>query len=600
MNERRYYIIGVVVILPLIYIVKLFGLQVIDDTYRQEAEKNIIDREVKYPYRGLIYDRNGELLVYNEPVYDLEVIPREASINDTARFCAIFGITRNELKNKLEQAKNYSPVKPSVVIEKISNKRFAGIQDQLNNFPGFRVKARTQRAYPHSSLANALGYTGEISKAQLVKDTTNYYSQGDFIGISGIEAKYEPSLRGKLGVEYKLVNVMGVEQGSFKNGLYDTTSRPGIDLISSIDLELQKYGERLMNGKTGSIVAIEPETGEILAMVSAPSYDPNLLTGKDFGKNYTRLSADTSKPLFVRPTMAMYPPGSMFKTVQSLIALQEDVIGPDDRIYCSGSLIGDHAPPGYYNITKGIRLSSNNFFYKVFRRIINQNESSNTYVDSRLGLEKWYEYIKAFGMGHKLSVDIPSEKSGYVPTPAYYDRIYGENRWKFSTIYSLSIGQGELLVTPVQMANLAATIANKGYFYTPHLVKGIGEDNITPAAFSEKNYTGVDSVHFNVVQDAMEEVVLYGTGQYRAKLKDISVCGKTSTVENPHGEDHSGFMAFAPKENPKIAIAVYVENAGQGARAAASIASLMIEKYIKGGTDRPWIEEYALKGDFIY
>ncbi len=598
-NIRRYAIQIAFIVIGLLFLIKLFSIQVLDSNYQIAAENNVVEKVVQYPFRGLIYDRNGKLLVYNEPVYDLEVIPKEVAIKDTAAFCGVFNITEQEFVEKLQKAKKYSSVKPSVFLKQISNKNFAFVQEFLVDYPGFRIQAKSDRGYSRKVMANALGYIGEINKSQLNRDSMRmYYRQGDNIGITGIESKYEPLLRGKTGVQFKLVNVRGVEKGAFKDGELDTLSTPGENLQVTIDLDLQEYGETLMAGKVGSLVAIEPETGDILSIISAPTYNPDDLSGKDYGKNYSSLNTDSLRPLFNRPIMAMYPPGSIFKTVQSLIGMQEGVLTPKTTYYCGDAPIGDHAPPGYYDLHKALEKSSNQYFYKAFRAIINQGVSANTFTDSQLGLEKWSNYVEKFGLGKPLGIDIPSERGGYIPTPSYYDKIYGEGRWKFSTIYSLSIGQGEMLITPIQMANLAAIIANKGYYVTPHIIKSIGEHGGMPQKYVQKNDVGINPDYFNVVHDAMADAI-YGTAG-RAAMKDIVICGKTGTAENPHGEDHSVFMAFAPKENPKIAIAVYVENAGWGGRAAASTASLMIEKYLKGCVERVSLEEYVLKGEFIY
>lgn len=598
-ENRKYLIMGVIILSGIIFIIRLFSIQVMDSSYRLAAENNIIQKIIEYPYRGLIYDRNGELIVYNAPIYDLMVVPREVAVKDTVAFCEMFGITIEQFTTKIRDAYRYSSIKPSLFLEKLSNDEFAKAQDKLINYPGFYVMARTAREYPSKMLANALGYVGEVSKRQLERDSTKYYQQGDFIGISGIESQYELELRGKRGVRYKMVNVRGVEKGDFKDGMYDTLSIPGNNLVTSIDTKLQVYAEKLLAGKIGSVVAIEPSTGEILAFASGPSYDPSMLSGRYFSKNFNTLSMDSLRPLFNRPLMAMYPPGSMFKIVQSLVALQMQVLKPNELIYSDGTLIGDLAPNGQYDLIRAITLSSNNYYYKVFRRIINQENDPNTFIDSRIGLERWRQALALFGLGVTLPTDIPNVKSGFIPTVDYYDRVYGKNRWKFSNIYSLSIGQGEVLVTPLQMANLAAIMANRGYFYTPHMVKSIGEKGEKPAEFQKKNYVGVDSMHFPVVVDGMEAVVKVGSAR-RAYINDIIVCGKTSTVQNPHGPDHSGFMGFAPKDDPKIAIAVYVENTGWGGRASASIASLLIEYYLKGEVSRKALEDYVLKGEFLY
>lgn len=600
MNDSRKLVIGVVFLLVgVIYLVKLFTIQVVNGNYKSAAESNITKKIEEYPYRGLIYDRNMNLIVYNKPVYDLMVIPKEAQKTDTARFCQLFKITREEFTELTQKARKYSYVKPSAILKQLSAEEFAAVQDHLVDFPGFFINPRTVRSYPYPIMANALGYIAEIDRSRLERDTTKYYKSGDYIGKSGLEAKYEPYLKGKRGVRLKTVNVRGIEKGDYKGGEYDTLSVPGKNLVSTIDLTLQQYGEFLMKGKSGSIVAIEPSTGEILSIISGPNYDPNILTGREFSKSFAGLQKDSLVPLFNRPIMAQYPPGSMFKMVQALIGLQEGVVTPSSRFQCNRSLVACHGPHSNEDLKGAIRVSCNPYFYNTFRRIINQEVSQNTFEDSSEGLKLWNEYLDRFGLGHTLNIDIPGEKGGHVPRPSFYDRIYGEGRWKFSTIRSLSIGQGELGVSPLQMANLASIIANRGHFYTPHVIKKIGDGGKLPE-YEVRRETGVAPEHFTTVVDAMEEVVTYGTGSYRGKIKDIVVCGKTSTVQNPHGEDHSGFIAFAPKDNPQIAIAVYVENAGQGARAATAIATLMIEKYLKGEIQRKQIEDYVLKGKFIH
>lgn len=600
MIDLRKIIIRIAVILVgLIIIIKLFSIQVLSESYKLAAESNIVQRIIEYPYRGLIYDRTGKLLVVNNPIYDLMIVPMEVRVKDTAEFCSLLNIDKSGFINKYKEARSYSVIKPSVFIKQISNEDFARIQDRLVDFKGFYIQARSVREYPHATLSNALGYVGEISRSQLEQDTTGYYHMGDYIGISGIESSYEEELRGKRGVKYKMVNVRGIEKGSFKNGELDTLSEPGLDLMSTVNLDIQEYAEKLLAGKVGSLVAIEPSSGEILSIVSAPNYDPNLLTGRKFSDNFQILSSDTLVPLFNRAIMAMYPPGSMFKTIQSLVALQENVLDPEEEIYIDGTLIGDLAPTGYYDLRKGIQYSCNNYFFKVFRRIIEQGKNDNPYLDARIGLENWRNYVVKFGLGVAPDIDLPNPKSGYVPTVEYYDRVYGQNRWKFSNIYSLSIGQGETLITPLQMANLGAILANRGFYYSPHIIKSIGENGKPLEKYLKRNYVGIDSTNFIPVIEGMQEVVRSGSGR-RAYLADIPVCGKTSTIENPHGPDHSGFMAFAPMDHPRIAIAVYVENAGWGARAAASIASLVMEKYLTGVVKRKWLEDYALKGEFIY
>lgn len=594
MSRRSIIIQGVILLIGLVFSIRLFSIQVINDEYKLAAQNNIVQEIVAYPYRGLVTDRNGKLIVYNTPVYDLMIVPKEVNIEDSVAICNLFKIDHKSFIKKYNRARRYSKILASTFLEQVSNDEFAKFQDQLIDYPGFYALPRTIREYPENTLSNALGYVREISRSQLNRDKSNYYRSGDYIGMKGIELSYEEELRGKRGIEYKLVNVQGVVKGSFNDGLYDTASIPGKSIQLTIDSDLQRYAEILMEGKRGSVVALDPSNGEILAYVSAPSYDPNLLSGSSLGKNYNALLNNKEEPLFNRPIQAMYPPGSMFKTVQVLIAMQEGQLGPQEKINCDYSPMGDHAPKGMYDVSRAIALSSNTFLYKIFRRVMLQNENDNMYIDSRIGLEKWNNYVYGFGIGKTLGVDLPGEKRGNVPTVKYYDQVYGTNRWKFSNIYSLSIGQGELLVTPLQMANLGALLANRGYYFTPHIVKNI--DGVVSTK-SIKTNAGINANYYASIIEGMAKTVLSGTG-FRSRVPDLEICGKTSTVENPHGEDHSGFVAFAPKENPQIALAVYVENAGQGARAAAAISGLLIEKYIQGTVSRPWMEEYVLKGDF--
>jgi penicillin-binding protein 2 len=606
MNEGRKEIIQIVfVLLGLIFLIKLFSIQVLDGRFKDLARSNAIRKEIQYPVRGLIRDRNGKLIVYNQPEYDLLVILQEIEDFDSTRFCQVFDITKQELDARFKDL--YTLIKnrraneqqPTPFIRQLSHYDLAKIQDNISEFRGFFIQARTTRAYASPAAANALGYVSEISDSQLKKfKDDDIYRSGDYIGQSGIEAYYEEYLRGRRGVKFLMRNKDGVIKGPFDEGRADTVSVPGQDLTSTLDLPLQEYGEYLMKGKAGSIIALEPSTGEILSMVSGPSYDPNLLSGKNYSENYVLISSDTNKPLFNRPLMAMYRPGSIFKIAQAMVALQERVITPDTRIRCDRSIINCHGDHSNEDLRGAITNSCNPYFWTVLRRMLNQGKSNNPFDDTRIGLEEWDKHIMSFGFGKRLGIDLPNEKSGMVPSPAYYDRAYGGRPWKFSNIYSIAIGEGENLVVPLQMANFAATIANKGYYITPHLVKSIGNSGQPLPQYMQKHYTTIDSANFRIARDAMENVVKEGTGKWRASLQDIVVCGKTGTVQNPPRPDHSVFIAFAPKDNPKIAIAVYVEFSGQGGRAAASIASLMIEKYLLGGTKRPHIEEYVLKGKF--
>lgn len=598
-NNRKYFFLALIILTGIIYVSRLFAIQVADSNYKLAADNNIIQRNVEFPFRGLVKDRNDRILIENEPVFDIMIVPKETESDQKEEFCKLFNLNSEEFDEKMSKAKSYSYVKPSIFIKQLPFDEFALIEDRLVDFNGFYVNPRTVRSYPHTSLAAALGYIGEISKGELEKYKSENYEQGEFIGKSGIESRYEKELRGQKGIKYQMVNVRGVVKGKFKNGDYDTLSIPGNDISTGLDLDLQQYAEWLMEDKRGSVVAIEPSTGEILTFISAPSYDPNILTGRDFSKNYQTLLQDTLKPLFIRPLMSPYPPGSIFKLAQALIALQEGVIVPSTRIKCNRNIIACHGAHSFEDLRGAIQHSCNPYFRETFRKIINQKLDESTFKDSELGLAVWNDHIRSFGFGSNLGIDIPNEKGGFIPRPEYYDGVYGDNRWKFSTIYSLSIGQGEISIVPIQMANLAAILANRGYYYTPHFITGIEGSRDIPQEYSEKNYTSIDTNHFPVVIEAMNKVVKEGTG-IRANVPGVEVCGKTGTAENPHGEDHSVFIAFAPKDDPKIAISVYVENSGQGGRAAAGIAGLMIEKYLLGEIKRQYLEDYIKKGEFIY
>lgn len=607
MNEGRREILQIVfVLVGIIFLIKLFFIQVLDSKYAELADSNAILRQVEYPFRGLITDRQGKLIVYNTPEYDLMVVYKDVKNLDTAKFCQVFGITTEELRKKFKRFremkkskdKDFTPVKPMLFIDQLSNEDFARAQDYLDEFPGFYIEARTTRAYTTNAIANALGYVSEISKTKLEEDKSKIYKQGDYVGQSGIEAFYEEQLRGQRGIRFKLRNVKGIEKGSFKNGSYDTLSVPGQDLVTGIDLDLQIYGEYLMKGKAGSIAAIEPSSGEVLALVSGPSYDPKLLTGKNYSSNFQFISTDTMKPLFNRPLMAQYRPGSIFKIAQAMTALQEGVVTSETRFRCDKSLIGCHAGHDNQDLRGAITNSCNPYFFNVLRKMLNKGVTNDPFSDTRVGLAEWNKHINSFGFGSQLGIDLPNEKGGLIPTPAYYDRAYSNRPWKFSNIYSIAIGEGENLVVPLQMANFAATIANRGFYYTPHIVKAIGKDKKPLPQYLVRHYTTIDSSYFKIAVDAMQNVVEAGTG-VRARLPDIIVCGKTGTVQNDPLPAHAVFIAFAPRDNPKIAIAVYVEDAGQGGRAAASIASLMIEKYLYGKTKRQYIEDYVLAGKFL-
>jgi len=574
-TERKYLIAGIIIFFIFIYTIRLFIIQVWDDKYQLIALNNSQRHVTQYPSRGLIYDRNGKLLVSNKVAYDLMIIPKQVSSFDTLLFIRLLKIDKAYLLKHFEKSKQYSRYKPSVFLKQISAKQYATFQEKMYKFSGFYVQNRTLRYYNKSIAAHLLGYVGEANNRMLKRDS--YYESGDYIGISGIEKIYEKRLRGEKGEKIFLVDVHNRIKESFANGEYDTPSKVGENLTLSIDADLQEYGEKLMQGKIGSIVAIEPSTGEILAILSSPSYNPNLLVGRSRSKNYTRLSKNKHKPLFNRAVSAQYPPGSVFKIANALIALQADLINENANFICNKSLLGCHNHPPNNGVEKAIQYSCNPYFYQVYKRIIQQNiNKKSIFKDSRIGLEFWQKSMFKFGFGKKIETDLSNIRSGKIPSVTYYDKIYGKNRWAFSTIYSNAIGQGEVMTVPLQIANFAATLANRGYYRVPHLLK-----NSDSLLFKKKQQTNIDKHWYDIVIQGMYNVVnaAHGTAG-RARIDSIVVCGKTGTVQNPHGKDHSVFMAFAPRENPKIAIAVYVENSGFGGTWAAPITALMIEKYI--------------------
>jgi penicillin-binding protein 2 len=579
--SNRKFIVGIIFLtIGLIFIVRLFNVQILDDKYKSASDHNVLREVIQYPARGLIYDRNGELLVYNEAAYDLLILPKQVKAFDTLAFCELFEIEKEDFLNKFIKAKKYSRYKPSIFLKEISSISYAKIQEKLYNYPGFFVDTRTLRRYPRNSAGHILGYIGEVN--QSVIDKKAYYRSGDYIGKSGLEYSYEQLLRGTRGVKRILVDVHNREKGSYKDGAKDTVALTGAVLHTTLDIILQEYGELLMQNKKGSIVAIEPSTGEVLALVSAPNYDPNMLVGRAVQKNYPVLSKDTLNPLFNRALMAQYPPGSIFKTVQAMVGLQAGVIAANSSFACDKSMVGCHNHPSARTVSESVKMSCNPYYYHVFKRLIQQQRNSSIFKDSELGLGLWEAQIKKFGFGTRLATDLPSIKRGVVPNVGFYNRWYGEGRWAYSTIRSLGIGQGEIEVIPLQMANLSATIANRGYFYTPHFIKGVEDADTIPQKFREKHYIDIDEQHINTVIEGMFGVVYEPGGTARSARihEDIVVCGKTGTAQNPHGEDHSVFIAFAPKDNPQIALVVYVENAGGGGRWAAPIASLMIEQYL--------------------
>ncbi|MEA3316669.1 MAG: penicillin-binding protein 2 [Bacteroidota bacterium] len=600
---RKNFVIVLIVLIGLIFLIKLFFLQIVDSSYKLNAENNVLRYITQYPARGLIYDRNGEILVYNEATYDLMVIPNQLTQFDTTEFCQILDIDKKYLVQKLKDIERYSKYKSSIFLKQVSTKTYAQLQEKLYKYHGFFVQSRTLRRYPSDIAAHVLGYVGEVSEK--VKNEDEYYKSGDYIGISGIEKSYEEELRGKKGVNIFLVDVHNRIKGSYNNGRYDKKASPGANVISSLDKNLQGYGEKLMKNKIGSIVAIEPSSGEVLALVSNPNYDPNLLVGRKRSENYKKLAADSLKPLFNRALMAMYPPGSTFKLINALIGLQEKVVRTTTKYECHGGYnyrnihVGCHNHKSPLNLIESIQISCNAYYCNVFRNILENSK----YPSIREAFDSWKKHLLSFGFGNKLNSDFTNELRGIVPSKKYYDRYYGKNGWNALTILSMAIGQGELGTTPLQMANMVASIANRGYYYKPHIIKEIEGDFKLDKRFKEKQYTSIDSVNFEIVIKGMELAVNgepgSGSTARSARLDSIIVCGKTGTAQNPHGEDHSIFVAFAPKENPKIAIAVYIENGGFGSTWAAPTAKLMIEKYLTNKISVPWWEQYVLNGDLM-
>lgn len=573
-----------------IFVVRLAMLQLFDKEYKEKAMDQSLRNITQYPARGLMYDRNGGLLVYNEAVYDLMVIPRMVKDLDTAYFCRAIGITREEFDEQMKKAYTYSPYSVSIFKKQISKEEFGRWENLLYKFKGFYISKRTLRLYGRPIAAHVLGYVGEVNQHDL--DVNPYYKRGDYIGKSGLEAAYEEELRGMKGKKIMQVDVHNREIGSYMHGEMDTMPIEGMNLYTTIDPDLQEFAEKVMANKRGCVVAIEPSTGEVLTLMSAPTYDPNLLVGRVRGENFTKLNEDISKPLFNRALQAQYPPGSIFKVAQAMIALHLGAITPTTGFVCD-KILGCHNHPSARNVQEAIKMSCNPYFYYTYRRVIQPGKYKNVNDDCHYGLTVWRDYMLRFGFGQRLPIDLANVKPGNIPDTNFYNKWYGRNGWNFRTIYSNSIGQGEVEVVPLQMANLACIVANRGYYYTPHLVRYYGPDSTRNPEFYTKHETGIERRYFDIAAAGMYDVV-HGAGgtAHKADIPGIAVCGKTGTAEN-YGNDHSVFIAFAPKDDPKIAVAVYVENAqGGGGTWAAPIASLVIEKYLKGEIERKDMEKY--------
>ena len=602
MEKKDVLIIGVLLI-GLILVVRLFNLQIIDDQYKITAENNAFKYVTRYPVRGLIMDRNGDILVGNKNTYDIMVTPIEVKEFDTLDFCSIFNLDTLEVREKFkEYKKNRRRIgyQALTFLKQVSNVQYSIFIEKAYKFPGFSAVSRTSRNYPFAAGANLFGYVTEVD-ADFIKNNPGYRS-GDYVGASGLEKSYEDVLKGEKGYNILLRDVHNRIQSSFEGGAYDKNAVPGKDIISTIDGHLQQYGEKLMQNKVGSVVAIEPSTGEILALISSPGINIEQLA--TINKHYKEIVNDPYKPMFNRAVMSAYPPGSVFKLVNGLIGLQEGVLTPETKYNCNlGYYYGDrklgcHAHPSPLDFTQSIMMSCNAYYCHVFRNIIENRKYSSVSE----AFDNWREMVMSFGFGQKLGSDFPAELGGTLPTSKLYDKVYGKNRWRAHSIISLSIGQGEIGATPLHLANLAATIANRGYYYIPHLVKDSPDTTIHPR-FKEKNYTMVDTTHFHKVIQGMWQAVNSAPGAggtaRQAHVEGLDICGKTGTAQNPHGKDNAVFICFAPRENPKIAIAAYIENAGFGGTWAAPIASLMIEKYLNGEISRPDLERRMIESNLM-
>ena len=601
LKNRRVVFLALFLTVGIVFTGRLFYMQVMDDKWIERSAE-VSQRKINIkPPRGIIYDRNNEKIVANKTYYNIMFVEEHIKDLDTLALANLFEMDTLEVRKRFAEIRSsldrktrskktgndtvvndYRRYLPYAFLREMTAEEIAEIAVDLPNFKGFYEEPVSMRNYPYPNAGNIFGYLNEIRPHELNADRY-FYSMGDLIGRAGLEKYYENQLRGRKGTKFILSSARGKVVDNFAGGKLDTLAVQGPPLTLGLDIKLQAYGEELMKNKLGTIVAIEPSTGEVLSMVSSPSFDPNLMVGsRNVRKNYMRLSEDSLKPLYPRPLQSEYPPGSIFKAVQALVGLQEGVINEKSSFPCNKSMVGCHNHPTAQNIQQAIQYSCNPYFYYVVRRIIQQGKDKNLYKDAEIGLNTWVDYMHSFGLGVSPGIDIYGVRSGLIPTVSFYDRWYGKNRWAWSTIRSNSIGQGEVKLTPLQMANLAAIFANRGFYYEPHFVKSIGDDGPLDL-YTEKKKTMVDEDYFIPIAEGMRRVVNEAGGTARrAKIKDIVVAGKTGTAQNPHGEDHSVFIAFAPFDDPKIAIAVFVENAGFGGTWAAPIASLMIEKYLKG------------------
>lgn len=618
LKNRRVVFLTLFLTVGITFTGRLFYMQVLDDKWIERSAE-VSQRKINVkPPRGIIYDRNDRKIVANKTYYNIMFIEERIKNLDTLALAKLFEMDTSEVRERFLEIRksldrktrskktgndtivnDYRSYLPYAFLKEMTAEEVARIAVDLPNFEGFYEESVSMRNYPYPNAGNIFGYLNEIRPHELNADRY-FYSMGDLIGRAGLEKYYEKQLRGRKGTKFILSSARGKVVDNFADGKLDTLAVQGPPLTLGVDIKLQAYGERLMKNKLGTIVAIEPATGEVLSMVSSPSFDPNLMVGsRNVRKNYMRLSEDTLKPLYPRPLQSEYPPGSIFKAVQALVGMQEGVITENSSFPCNKSMVGCHNHPTAQNVQQAIQVSCNPYFYYVVRRIIQQGKDKNLYKDAEIGLNNWVDYMHSFGLGVRPAIDISGVRSGLIPTVSFYDRWYGKHRWAWSTIRSNSIGQGEVKLTPLQMANLAAIFANRGYYYEPHFVKSIG-DNGPLDVYTEKKKTMVDDEYFIPIAEGMRRVVNEPGGTARrAKIKDIVVAGKTGTAQNPHGEDHSVFIAFAPFDDPQIAVAVFVENAGFGGTWAAPIASLMIEKYLKGKIEDKLKEQRILDAVII-
>lgn len=603
LEKRKYIIGGFILVIVCIYIFRLIDLQVLETKYKDSADSNAFLRKAIYPSRGIIYDRDGRLVVYNQPSYDVMLIPKDVQPFDTLDLAVTLDTTPEDIKRRFAEMRNkvgYSKYSPQTLMTHLAPEEYGKLQEKLYRFPGFYTQKRILRAYNYDVAGNVLGNIREVSAKDIERDP--YYSRGDYTGDLGIEKSYEPYLRGVKGMEVLMRDAHGKIQGRYEDGALDRPSVPGKDMTLSLDIELQAYAESLMVNKIGAVVAIEPATGEILCLVSSPTYKPSTMVGRQRGKTYSELLNNPYKPLFDRAIQGAYPPGSTFKPSQGLIFLEEGIITLDTKYPCShgyingGLRVGCHGHPSPLPLKPALQTSCNAFFCWGFKNMIDKR---GKYGSSAKAFEVWKNHLVSLGYGYKLGIDIPNETRGFIPNAKFYNKVYGEDHWSGNTIISVAIGQGEILATPLQIANFCATIANRGHYITPHVVKAIKDTVMPDSAFVRHDAT-IAAHWFEDVAEGMRMAVTGGTCR-KAALADIEVCGKTGTAQNPHGKDHSAFMGFAPYHNPKIAVCVYVENGGWGATYGVPIGGLIMEKYLKRSIapDRKYLEENMLNSNSI-